>query len=290
MVIGGAVLVSVAGCGSQRLDLPADAAEGTATPRAAVERPEPEPESESGGEPESDADAVEPEALPESEDEAMEWLERSAQAVADVSEVHSSAVMETGGRQVTMETVVSGDRCTQSMEFPDIGATEHIHIGDEVWIRPAELYWWGAEGGQDTVDAYAGAYVRGPRDHPDFAGSGSGCDAGLAQLAGDDPDTEYSYRMGEETRHDGQRAVTIHVTESHPLGIATGTFLIAAEGEPYLLRLTNDMEFEAVGGQRMSVSVDWTDYGRPTAIDAPPAEQTVHIDDLAAHDNPFPLG
>ncbi|ONK11717.1 hypothetical protein [Streptomyces sp. MP131-18] len=50
------------------------------------------------------------------------------------------------------------------------------------------------------------------------------------------------------------------------------------------------MEFEAVGGRRMSVSTDWTDYGRPTVIDAPPAEQTVHIDDLAAHDNPFPLG
>ncbi|UCM89816.1 hypothetical protein [Streptomyces marincola] len=278
VMIGGAVLVALAGCGGEGAEPSEEGQERTATSRATAE-------DEAADEA---ADADEAVGAPEaSDEEAVEWLDRARQAAGDVTEVRMHADMTSEDVQMITELVVSGDRCTTSLEYPGLGVTDAVHVGEEIWVRPAELYWWGAEGGEDSFDTYAGAYVRGPQQHPHLRTLG--CRSAFEMLDEDEPGAEYTHRMGPETVVDGQRAVTVLVRQTQPEGTSEQTILIAAEGDPHVLRMRVSMEFDMLGGRSMYTAYEWTDYGRPAAIEPPADDVTVHIDDLAERDNPFPL-
>ncbi|ARQ69099.1 hypothetical protein CAG99_09700 [Streptomyces marincola] len=284
MVIGGAVLVALAGCGGEGAESSEEGRERTATSRATAE--------DEAADEASDADEAvgapqAPGGTEPSDEEAVEWLDRARQAAGDVTEVRMRADMTAEGTQMITELVVSGDRCTTSLEYPGLGVTDAVHVGDELWVRPAEPYWWNTEGGQDSFDTYAGAYVRGPQEHPHLRFLG--CRSAFAVLDEDEPGADYTHRMGPETVVDGQRAVTVLVRQTQPEGTSEQTIMIAAEGDPHVLQMRVSTEFDMHGGRSMYTVYEWADYGRPTAIEPPADDVTVHIDDLAERDNPFPL-
>ncbi|MGP4113585.1 hypothetical protein ACTWP5_22075 [Streptomyces sp. 4N509B] len=224
----------------------------------------------------------------DSEATAEEWVRRAQDAVAEVTAARATGTMESQGRAIHSEVVRNGDACAATLDLAQLGVAEFVQIGDEAWIRPPDTSWLLTEGGRETLDTYADHYVHGDASHPGFQEESFGCDVSLGVLDAGSPDSEYRFRMGEDTTHDGQPAVTVLLEETNELGTSTLTVLIAAENEPLLLTANGEMTSE--DGERVTVTSEWTDYGDPVPVTPPPADQVVDIDTLAPEHNPFGPG
>ncbi|RKN36996.1 hypothetical protein D7294_29180 [Streptomyces hoynatensis] len=251
---------------------------GSPTPEASASEAESSPEP--GGE---------PGAQETSDPEAEELLSRVEDAVAEVSSVQMTGRMESQGAVVEIDTVADADSCRQTMTHPLVGVVDIVRLGDEAWIMPPDASWLATENGADAAAEYAGSYVHGPADSPEFAELTSGCalpgSFGVLHEGGE----EAVLTMGEETALDGAPALTVEQSLDSEFGPAHGTLLVAAEGEPYPLQSTFDMSYESLGGISMTLTQSWSGFNRPVTVSAPAAGETVELAELAPGDNPFPL-
>lgn len=200
--------------------------------------------------------------------------------------------METPSAVVEVVLEVDGEgRCRQAMTFPDVGTVETIRVDDEVWVSPAAPYWMNA-GGAGTLLKYRDMYVHGPADNPDLASSAAGCELSKAFNKLDPSTQEYpsTVSFGPETDHEGQPALTLLIGREEPGGVVSSTLLVAADGEPYPLRMTTELAFSDSSIGTMIHRNVWRDFGGSFEVEIPAPAVTVGIEDLSAEDNPFPLG
>ncbi|MGP4109990.1 hypothetical protein ACTWP5_03610 [Streptomyces sp. 4N509B] len=175
------------------------------------------------------------------------------------------------------------NHCVGELSYEGRGSIELVGRGEELWLRPDEDF-WGEEGGGE----FAGMYVHGTTDHPSLAPFLGTCDwaevVAMASLTEEvDGDPPWVMREDESTVR-GRPALTVQRSDAADGFTTEETYLLAAEGEPYLLRYSSSLTSE--DGASNGATVDYDSFGSAVDAPLPPADQTVEIDDLGDLD-PF---
>ncbi|UED82853.1 hypothetical protein [Streptomyces profundus] len=210
-----------------------------------------------------------------------ELLDRAGEAVADAGAVRSRLLMQTDSTILTSDFHFDHEACTGLLETAHGSATFLAH-GEDAWLMPDEEAW--------RVNAAAGAgdlpgrYLHGTRaelGHRYFDVA-SACDLD-GQLRGDDAaaveeeEEEGDWSRGEDTTFRGQAVTSVLRTESDRVSETEHFFLIASEGEPYLLLARRI--FATRDGQVTAEAV-YSDFGVPVEAEEPPAQLVVEFDQL----------
>jgi hypothetical protein len=187
-------------------------------------------------------------------------------------------------------TLGPGGGCSVVWDMSLEGRIDIVRAGEQIWVRPSEELW--DQAGAEVPAEYHGAYVRGPVQHPDLAPFSDLCDMGglgPGLLHGQDGFETTSFVVEEAPDHEGTPVVAVRRAESGAEGEMTTTSLVAAEGQPHLLRST--VEIDAVERDISMTQVhDYSDFGATAEIRPPDDGTIVDIDDLDDGGSLFPEG
>ncbi|MGP4113292.1 hypothetical protein ACTWP5_20565 [Streptomyces sp. 4N509B] len=218
-----------------------------------------------------------------------EMLQRAMDAVVNAG---SGRVTYTVSGMATTEVDYARDSdgtCVGEVTNSEVGTVEFVARGEEVWAKPDERMWQDA--GAGAGGAFHDSYVHGPADHPSLSGVANVCGdwEELVSVEEQESQTEETgarveWLRGEDTAVLGQRAHTIRWEYRDGEDRIDATYLVAAEGEPYLLRTTMESTSELFGDTTGEFAL--SDFGEPVDATAPPADQTVEIEELGDV-NPF---
>jgi hypothetical protein len=161
-------------------------------------------------------------------------------------------------------------------------------LGAHIWLRPSDE-WWRKEASPAAADSYTGKYLRASQDDPRVDTFSQVCDTETL-FAGFDLEMEEDvlvggpeFFKGEETFYRGTPVVKVRAEVEHREdGPVRFTFLVAREGKPYLLHTATEP-----GDQSYVQEGEFTEYGVPVDVQAPPPEQTVELDDLDPEEVPL---
>ncbi|WP_329122498.1 hypothetical protein [Streptomyces sp. NBC_01465] len=163
-----------------------------------------------------------------------------------------------------------GGQCTGTMYSPKGAPAEIVGIGKATYMKGSDAFWTEMGGGEDggaMLKMLKGKWMKtgadSSGDEDDFCS--------LASLLSHLKVNETAgVTKGADAEVDGKKAVTL-VKKS---GAETRTYYVAAEGQPYFLKV------ETKGGKEPN-SYTLTDFGKPVTATLPPASQVVDLDKLA---------
>ncbi|MCM2426314.1 hypothetical protein [Streptomyces sp. RKAG337] len=150
-----------------------------------------------------------------------------------------------------------------TMQFIGTHHTSYMKANDTFWREAG-----GKEDGDATVELLHGKWVKVPGDAAKDKDLASFCDLDsfLDGISSDDNDGTFT--KGAPTTIDGQPVVTI--IQKKAGGSEKTTIYVAAQGEPYPLKIVNE------GGKEPGHAT-FGDFNKPVKAVAPPASQTVDI-------------
>ncbi|WP_327267257.1 hypothetical protein OG233_30560 [Streptomyces sp. NBC_01218] len=199
---------------------------------------------------------------------------QSADAIADkamkatnaADSVHLVGTAQEQGKPVKLDVRVdTKDTCAGSMNEQGVTA-EVIEASGKKYIKGDKAFWTasfkGRPGAGKAVPQLAGKWVITPANQ---AGMPDICDkqAFLAAMDNDKSERQGMKKTGTATV-DGKEAVVLKKTN----GAETSTLYVAAEGRPYLLKVTTT-------GGKSPGTMTFSDYDKPVKAPTPPADQIV---------------
>jgi hypothetical protein len=186
----------------------------------------------------------------------------ASKAVADLrtaTAVHVAGSVTDSGQPIGLNlTLVHGKGCDGSMSMQNRGSFLLIMIGTAVWLQPDEKFWKSVGGSDPAVlKILAGKYMK-TSAKGGLAQLGQLCDP--SKLLGSLKNTTGLVK-GKNATISGQPA--LQITD----GAKSGFVYVSVSARPQLLRITST---GSSSGQ-----LDFTGYGTPVTLTAPPASQTL---------------
>ncbi|MFI1400350.1 hypothetical protein [Streptomyces sp. NPDC020681] len=182
------------------------------------------------------------------------------------------------GKDLSLEFALSkaGD-CTGKFGYAGSGQAELLVVDKVAYMKADEAFWMGIGKQKGTpakqtaamAEMLKGRWLKAPADEADDMAGICNLDALLKKLD-DDEDTSGVTR-GKPAEINGQKAITL----IRKNGAQTHTFYVATEGQPYFLRGVTE------GGDEPG-TVSFSDYNKPVAVTAPPADQIFDVDKAKA--------
>jgi hypothetical protein len=180
----------------------------------------------------------------------------AAVSLKDVSSIHLTGQSTISGQTTETDIIVAGSSCEGTIARPGEGSFEIVRIGPTAWIKPdARLRAWAAAEGAPLGQVPAGLYVKTSSSSQSVASLNSVCDQDRLAAS---LDWTNGAAKGPLTTVGGERAL-----ELTDLGYE-GTMYVSTTSPIRLLRVQDQGSY-----------VDFTDYGAPVAVTAPPAIETV---------------
>lgn len=177
---------------------------------------------------------------------------------------------EDGRIKADFSSSTSGD-CTGTMSMSPKGTMDIIKTGDTVYTRFDEALLRQESKGEPaeqvdaTVKLLAGRWMESKASDPDTKDMIEFCDLKGLLKSVEANDTEA--RKAGETEVGGKPA--LRLTEKD--GKETHTFLVATEGDPYVLRITSK-------GDKEPMTLDLSDFNRPVVAQKPAAKDIVDLE------------
>ena len=187
----------------------------------------------------------------------------ASKAVADLrtaTAVHIAGSVTDSGQPIGLNlTLVPGKGCDGSMSMQNRGSFLLIMIGTAVWLQPDEKFWKSVGGSDPAVlKILAGKYLK-TSAKGGLAQMGQLCDPSKLLLGSLKNTT--GLVKGKNATISGQPA--LQITD----GAKSGFVYVSVSARPQLLRITS------TGSS--SAQLDFTAYGTPVTLTAPPASQTL---------------
>lgn len=164
------------------------------------------------------------------------------------------------GKPLKVDFAVAGSGdCTGKTTAVE-GTAEFIVTDKSMYMKGDEAYWKSQPGGSQVTELVKGRWVETPKK------KGGVCD----------PDNMFKtdklkgLERGEDTDIDGKKVAVL----TKKKGKETKTFYVALDGKPYFLRVVTR-------GSQDAGTTDFTDYGKPVDVKAPPAKDVVDMKKLA---------
>jgi hypothetical protein len=196
-------------------------------------------------------------------------LSKSAQALKDGRSVRITGDIADSSGKFTLDlSADTSANCSGTIGAASQGTFKIIKIGDKVWIKP-DASFWQSHGGAAAQQLVGDRYLQTSASNPDFTSLASLCD--LNKLADEFTQGATNLSAGAQTTLGGTPVIPVHGTGT---GGEQGTIYIAATGKPYPLRL------ERGAGS----TLDFKDFGAPVPATAPPASQSIDLDQLGKLD------
>jgi hypothetical protein len=178
---------------------------------------------------------------------------------AMASSFHVRGYVTTGsGRKETIDLVSSGGHDGRLVMTDDEGSLELIRIGKVLYVKGPREYW--RPSGSAAVKLMDGKYLKTPTTESHFASFNGYFDMNQFMPM---------QRLTKGPVGDVNGTPAIALADPDPRN--GGTLYVSTEGTPYPLRI------QSTAGL---VSLDFSEYGLPAQITAPPASRTVSIDKL----------
>ncbi|MYX14170.1 hypothetical protein GTY67_12250 [Streptomyces sp. SID8374] len=174
-----------------------------------------------------------------------------------------------GRMKADFSTSTSGE-CTGTMAIGPKGTVEIIKTGDTVYTKYDEALLRQESEGEPaeevdaTVKMLAGRWMESKASDPDTKDMIEFCDLKGLLKSVEANDTEA--RKAGEAKVDGKPA--LRLTEKE--GKETHTFLVAAEGDPYILRITSK------GGEE-PMTLNLSEFNQPVVAEKPAAKDIVEL-------------
>ncbi|WP_181796256.1 hypothetical protein [Streptomyces sp. WELS2] len=181
--------------------------------------------------------------------------------------------MTVDGADMSIDFAVAVKGDCQGTLVRDGGSAQILKSGGVMYMKGDEKFWQqtGKEDGSSPDEAKA--FTQLVKGRWFKLGSGAEaeeefpfCDAGV-MFEKDKDDARLT--RGPETEVDGTRAVTLTGKD----GAEKQTLLVAAEGEPYALKMTTE------GGKEPG-SLQYSEFNKPVTVKAPPADQVIDANQL----------
>lgn len=199
---------------------------------------------------------------------AADIAEAAKDAMAGLESFRIAGGLTSDGDEIRLDLALSSAGGCEGSVTAGGGTVELLGADGQIWYRPDDAFWQSQSGAdaQTLIDLVAGRWIEaGPDD-----GFGQFCspdDLLEEMLEDDDEDT---YEKGEVSDVDGSEAIAITNT-SQESGPSVG--YVQVEGEHYLLKM------EREGGDEPG-SITFSGFDEPVEPTAPPAEDTVSLDEL----------
>lgn len=178
--------------------------------------------------------------------------------LATATSVHMKGYVTTqSGKKENIDLLLSG-RDGRVVLTDDEGPLELLRIGDFLYVKGTREYW--RPSGSAAVRLMDGKYLKTPTTEKHFASFNNFFDAGQFMPG-------QHLQKGQLVEVNGTPAIAL-VDPDPKRG---GTLFVASQGIPYPLRIQS-----AAGTLRL----DFSDYGQPVQITAPPSSQVVDIEEL----------
>lgn len=198
---------------------------------------------------------------------ADQLRDQSLKGLLATDTVTVDATSMTDGKSVTshLSYDMQAGNALGTVTPQDEGSFGLVRHGATTWVKPDATFWQvlGGKNGALAAQKYGGRYVTGRTDDADYQSlvTSFALDTVIERYTNlDDHAT-----LGAPTVVDGHKALTL--TLDQPDGPTT--ILVAAEGKPYPLKLTHGSD-----------TLVFHDYGTPVAVQDPPADQVVSLDDV----------
>ena len=200
---------------------------------------------------------------------AKEIARRAGQAIHG-QPVHVRGTVSDGAAQVTALDVIVGTvddgRCTvveagETVEAVRVGGQEYVRASANVWAAV------GLPGG--TTGRAEGKYVRAATRSPQLSRLTKFLD--VSRVLADELAATETATVGGTAIINGVPTVAITPVTPGLSPLPIGTIYVATVGEPYVIRWVSPGD---VG------RLDFSDYAKPVAVDAPPPDQVVDVEDL----------
>ncbi|MFD0737471.1 hypothetical protein [Planotetraspora mira] len=191
---------------------------------------------------------------------AAEIVKQSREALASAGSLHLHGTFTADGQDFDMDTaMVRGKGGTGHISMSDSGRMEMTVIGKDVYISGDKVFYERTMG-KDTASLMKGKYIKTlttAKGVGDFSGFVD-FDKMLDQVI---PDAD-SLKVAAPTDIRGVSAMTLQAADGDKVWVA-------AEGEPYILRIGS--------GTDDSAFLDFLDYGKKVTLTPPPAGKIVDI-------------
>jgi hypothetical protein len=177
-----------------------------------------------------------------------------------VAAVHVAGSVTDSGQQIGLSlTLVHGKGCDGSMSVQNRGSFLLIMIGTAVWLKPDETFWKSVGGSDPAVlKILAGKYMK-TSAKGGLGGLGQLCDPG--KLFGSSFENPTGIVKAKNATISGQPALEIKDAKG------SDAAYVSVSARPQFLRITG------TGSSRGQL--DFTGYGTPVTLTAPPASQTL---------------
>ncbi|MFF4228824.1 hypothetical protein [Streptomyces sp. NPDC001820] len=181
------------------------------------------------------------------------------------------------GKDLSWEfTLSNAGNCTGKLSYTGSGQAELLVVDKVTYMKADEAFWKGIAKQKGTpakqstalAEMMKGRWMKAPADKSGGMAGLCNLDALLKKMG--DEDTS-GVTKGESAEINGQKAITLTRKE----GAETHTFYVATEGQPYFLKFVTE------GGDEPG-TVSISDYNKPVAVTAPPADQIFDLDKVKA--------
>ncbi|MFJ4712409.1 hypothetical protein [Streptomyces sp. NPDC088785] len=198
-------------------------------------------------------------------------------AVAATREAESlrmkGKVRQSGGEPVAIDIAVDQQKNCQGTVSVSGAKAEVRHVKATFYLKGDEQYWRSSlkqqPGAGKLVPKVAGKWVEVPAQDDQITGL---CDKqGLLAAMDEDKSERKGLKKGGTSTIDGTKALALHKTK----GGEKTTLYVAAEGKPYILKVTT------TGGSEPETTT-FSDYGKKVSPDQPADGETVDLKRLAA--------
>ncbi|MEV0093542.1 hypothetical protein [Streptomyces sp. NPDC050738] len=166
-------------------------------------------------------------------------------------------------------TDAGGGQCTGTFYSPKGAPAELVGQGKITYMKGSDAFWTELGGGEDggaMLKLLKGKWMKTGEDSA--GGDDDFCSLTSLLSHLEAKDTK-GVTKGADAEVDGKKAVTL----VKRTGAETRTFYVAAEGEPYFLKV------ESKGGKEPG-TFTLTDFGKPVKATIPPASQVADLDAL----------
>ncbi|MFF8842843.1 hypothetical protein ACF08N_08905 [Streptomyces sp. NPDC015127] len=211
---------------------------------------------------------------------ADQIAEKAVEATKTATSLRMKGEIDNEGEPVSLDLAMDAkNNCTGRLGIKD-GRADLRRLGEVLYMKGDEAFWRASlsrravapdGGNNDTViELMKNRWIKMPsRAIEDMQGV---CDLDemLADL-GKDKARRTGMTLGKDTRIGGVPAVTLVKKK----GRETTTAYVAKEGKPYLLKVVK------AGGDEPG-TIEFSDYDRPVAVKAPPADEVLDLEDLGA--------
>lgn len=202
------------------------------------------------------------------EQSGEEIAQTAKDAMAGLESVRVSGAITSDGQEISLDLAVStAGECAGTISLGGASA-ELVGADGKAWFKPSNEFWQAQAGeqAQTIIDLVAGRWVVMSGDD---AGFGEFCqlDSLLDELVSGEDDS--TYEKGDVSDVEGSEAIA--VTSTGDDGTSVG--YVQVDGEHYLVKV------EVTSGDEPG-AITFSDFDAEVPAEAPPAEDTVDLDEL----------